>query len=457
MKKIIAPKKIYASTPVEPVWSAASSKKFLRITNILPDFTDIYSHPISMSDLTFDLFDLEDAVERSVAVCLSVPPPVGLNSLRSRSGCYVDFAASDTPSFFEERPKLKEQSESSTEEDQLLFHSSEADRGVGLCSLPALYVLDHTHLRLRTADSLALSSVDHPLDAVVRAQSLLPQQFSSINCDCQVVRSKSKMKGILFSGREHVDFRIHCFRDGADTILEFHRRSGSSYLWNLYFKEISRLLDPKGASQSKYLQTSSPLKLNISTFDHSISTNSSIDPHSIERAMQMSISEGACALAAGLNFSLPLCSHYQRSDHSELLQHLKELVKELAVDDVLRSHHAARAVAALCQNITLDDGSAELIIYESLQLLQVFQMLQQRSERRALPYDKVGTQRYILSALECCSIYHGKQMSDAGAVQVLTNLRFAAEDVDSAAMTGRCLKNIRLAGTKTAASNRNFY
>ena len=207
-------------------------------TNILPE----YSHPISMSDLTFNLFDLEDAVERSVAVCLSVPPPVGLNSLRSRSGCYVDFAASDTPSFFEERPKLKEQSESSTEEDQLLFHSSEADRGVGLCSLPALYVLDHTHLRLRTADSLALSSVDHPLDAVVRAQSLLPQQFSSINCDCQVVRSKSKMKGILFSGREHVDFRIHCFRDGADTILEFHRRSGSSYLWNLYFKEISRLL-----------------------------------------------------------------------------------------------------------------------------------------------------------------------------------------------------------------------
>jgi hypothetical protein len=205
-------------------------------------------------------------------------------------------------------------------------------------------------------------------------------------------------------------------------------------------------------------------KRELVTFDASTSTNCAIDLRSIELAMQMSVSEGACALAACLEStqsssssssssfqqkkSSSFSSHHQRSDHLELLKHLKELVSELGVlEDVVRNHHSARAVAALCRSTTLDACSAEMIVRGSLLLLK-------RSERRAT-FDTARTRRFVLSALECCSVDYGKIMRDIGAVRVLANLRFAAGDVESAAMTGRCLKNIRTSGTRMAASN--FY
>lgn len=216
----------------------------------------------------FSLNDLEDCVERSVAVMPQSPPSISSSRQNDCDDGYVTFDAmekhSERSCHSQSNSQLKrglekEQYSSSLFSDVTLdscppatlpLYSSSMNSAQTTCrSLPMYYPLDHTHIRL-SADCSLLQE-QHPLDAILLAQSFLPKRFESK----QVVnRAKSKVKGILKMGNETVDFRIRCYKDGNDILMEFHRRQGSALAWNCYFNTIAPLLDIENAqSSTKYV------------------------------------------------------------------------------------------------------------------------------------------------------------------------------------------------------------
>ena len=175
--------------------------------------------------MEFSLFDLESVQERSIAV--AAPVNISHDDRYTNNG-YVTF---------DEVEKIS---------CPPCYHSNTTTPSCPTVRpLPMYYPLDTTHVRLKTTDPILLEAAS-PLQLVLKAQSLLPSKY---NCSNQtIVATKSKIKGILCMGTESVDFRIHCFVDGNDTIIEFHRRSGSAYLWNQYFNLMKSLLDNSSAT-----------------------------------------------------------------------------------------------------------------------------------------------------------------------------------------------------------------
>lgn len=171
--------------------------------------------------MEFSLFDLESVQERSIAV--AAPVNISHDHRYNTNNGYVTFDEVEEISC----PPC--------------YHSNATTPSCPTVRpLPMYYPLDTTHVRLKTTDPILLEAAS-PLQLVLKAQSLLPSKY---NCSNQtIVAAKSKIKGMLCMGTESVDFRIHCFVDGNDTIIEFHRRSGSAYLWNQYFNLMKSLLD----------------------------------------------------------------------------------------------------------------------------------------------------------------------------------------------------------------------
>ena len=189
--------------------------------------------------ISFD--DVENALERSIISSVTAAP-----SLCGRSGDgsgYItyDEVENDFLERFDFCPQVP-----------TLFTSSTTPY-CPVSALPMYYPLDHTHLRLLKTDPL-LSSCDHPLDAVLRAQNLLSDKTDRFQCTQQVSATKS-IAGTLDCNNESVDFRIKCFVDheSDEIIIEFHRRCGSAYVWNCYFVALAQLL--KGAGNpTTYIQ-----------------------------------------------------------------------------------------------------------------------------------------------------------------------------------------------------------
>jgi len=250
---------------------------------------------------TFSLFDLEDAVERSVSVL-----PM------SRHGQTDFFSNSEilqkSKSFHFNVEEAEEQAEAFTDNCR--------DHETTLHPLPMYYLLDSTHLRL-SAMSTFMCAYTHPLEAVLGAHKLLPSCFEiDIDMSSKRTTRTKKIKGMMWMGSECVDFRVHCFQDGSDTLIEFHRRSGSAFVFQQYFNLIAPFLVTSKNATTFVAPSLKKRRQSAQTAE------------SIDHAFALSVKEGALAMTSFLHNENTNKNKTDTSINSLFLDTLCECLKQ---------------------------------------------------------------------------------------------------------------------------------
>jgi len=373
---------------------------------------------------TFSLFDLEDAVERSVSVL-----PM------SRHGQTDFFSNSEilqkSKSFHFNVEEAEEQAEAFTDNCR--------DHETTLHPLPMYYLLDSTHLRL-SAMSTFMCAYTHPLEAVLGAHKLLPSCFEiDIDMSSKRTTRTKKIKGMMWMGSECVDFRVHCFQDGSDTLIEFHRRSGSAFVFQQYFNLIAPFLVTSKNATTFVAPSLKKRRQSAQTAE------------SIDHAFALSVKEGALAMTSFLHNENTNKNKTDTSINSLFLDTLCECLKQNGQNGTFQegswdtnntncmenNHHISSAIAALCR-CCLSQASDRQV--DDIVLVALLYLDQSRSQQNS--YRCASTSRALLECLHKISIENSRSMEKLGALNILASLRFAVGD-ESATICCNILKNLQ--------------